>query len=236
MASDCMTDEQWRIYRQVIRACKAAGFPFAVGGGLAIGVYTGLWRETKDIDFYVLPEDRRKLQEILTGLGLEDYYEQLPYDRAWIYRSAQDKIIVDVIWAMANHKTEIDEQWVSCGPEVTVRGETFRLVPAEELAWAKLYVMQKDRCDWPDALNVIRAQRDTLDWRRLLDRLGDDAPILRAVLILFAWLRPDLARELPRSVWEKLETPAQIETTEEAASRRADLLDRRPWFGVTTGC
>jgi hypothetical protein len=75
----------------------------AVGGGLAIGVCTGTWRDTKDIDSYVLPKDREILKGILTRAGLDDYYNQLPYDRAWIYRSIRDKVIVDVIWAMANH-------------------------------------------------------------------------------------------------------------------------------------
>jgi hypothetical protein len=236
MAVDCMSDDQWEIYHRVIDACKAAGLEFAVGGGLAIGVYTGLWRETKDIDLYVLPQDREAMIQILSRLGLQDYYDQLSYDRAWIYRSVQDKTIVDVIWAMANHKTEIDERWVKGGPEVTIRGETFRLVPPEEMIWAKLYVVQKDRCDWPDVLNLLYAQRDKLDWGHLLDRLGEDAPILHAALIVFGWLCPTLAEELPKWLWKELQNARPSDSTGEGGRRRAELLDRRPWFGITAGC
>ena len=231
-----MTDEQWSLYQRLIATCKAAGLPFAIGGGLAIGVYTGRWRETKDIDFYVLPKDLDKMRQILSEAGLVDYYDQLPYDRAWIYRSVQDKIIVDVIWAMANHKTDIDEKWIEGGPVVTIRGERFRVVPAEEMIWAKLYVMQKDRCDWPDVMNMIYAQRERLDWGHLLDRLGEDAPLLRAALLLFEWLSPAAARELPDCLWRKFESSETLESTDEAMRRRADLLDCRPWFGVSAGC
>lgn len=142
-----MSEEQWSVYRQIISGCREPGLQYAVGGGLAVGVYTGRWRDTKDIDLYVLPEDLVIAQRVLTRAGLVDYYEQLPYDRAWIYRSTRDKVIVDVIFSMANHKTDVDEKRITAGPEVTIRGETFRLVPPEEMIWAKLYLLQKDRCD-----------------------------------------------------------------------------------------
>jgi Nucleotidyl transferase of unknown function (DUF2204) len=231
MWPECISEDQWSIYQRVIADCRAAGLRFAVGGGLAIGVYTGLWRATKDIDLYVLPEDREKLIQILTRAGLVDYYDELPYDRAWIYRSTQGKVIVDVIWAMANHKTDVDERWILGGPEVTIWGETFRIVPPEEMIWAKLYVMQRDRCDWPDVLNMLYSKRETVDWRHLIDRLGVDAPLLHGVLELFRWLAPNRAQDIPAWVWRELE---RVESREplspEAWRRRADLLDRRRWF------
>ncbi len=45
---------------------RAAGLRYAVGSGLAVGVYTDHWRESKDIDFYVGPKDRELMQRILT--------------------------------------------------------------------------------------------------------------------------------------------------------------------------
>src|SRR5438093_9602218 len=93
MLPDCMTEEQWSRYRRVIAAAKATGIPFSVGGGLAIGVYTGQFRETKDIDLYVQPENLEAMKAVLAREGLADYYDQLPYDRNWIYRSIRDNII-----------------------------------------------------------------------------------------------------------------------------------------------
>jgi hypothetical protein len=231
MWPETISDEQWSVYRRVIADARAAGLRFAIGGGIAVGVYTDNWRESKDIDFYVLRQDREIMKPILSAAGLEDYYDQLPYDREWIYRSIRGKVIVDVIWAMANYKNEVDESWISDGPEVTMRGETFRLVPPEEMIWAKLYVMQRDRTDWPDALNVLYAQRKNLNWRRLLDRLGEDAPLLDGLLTVFRWLCPNLAAELPAWVWREFEKSNGMSTVSpDVCRQRADLLDRRCWF------
>ncbi len=224
-----MSGEQWELYRAVIADAKKAGISFAIGGGLAVGVYSGRWRETKDMDFYVLREDSERLKKVLAKHGLVDYYEQLPYDRQWIYRSIKDKIIVDVIWSMANYHAQVDETWINAGPEIIIRGETLRVVPVEEMIWAKLYVLQKDRCDWPDVINMIYAQRRTLNWNHLVDRLGDDAPLLKALLSIGAWLCPNLPKELPSDLISQIErrsvgVPSQ--------GSRADLLDRRNWLGA----
>jgi putative nucleotidyltransferase-like protein len=231
MWPETISEEQWSVYQRVIARSRAAGLRFAVGGGLAVGVYTDHWRESKDIDFYVLPKDREIMQRVLTEAGLVDYYDQLPYDRAWIYRSVQGKIIVDVIWSMANHKIDVDERWILCGPEVTIRGETIRIVPPEEMIWAKLYVLQHDRTDWPDVLNMLYAQCEKLDWSHLLKRLGEDAALLYAILTIFRWLCPNLAQELPAWLWQEAEKPGVPQSfSQEDCRRRADLLDRRRWF------
>jgi hypothetical protein len=232
LTPDCITDEQWRIYQRVIADSKAAGIPFAVGGGIAMGVYTGMFRDTKDIDLYVVPEHREAIQAILSAAGLEDYYDQLPYDRGWIYRSIQGKVIVDIIWSMANYKAPVDERWITGGPQVEIRGEQLRVVPPEEMIWAKLYIMQRDRCDWPDVLNLIRAQADRLDWRHLLERLGPDAPILYANLGIFRWLCPEAAGSMPSWLIEHVSAVDCPGKGPEISRRRADLLDRRPWFNL----
>jgi len=236
MAPNGLTDEQWSVYDRVLADCRAAGLRFSVGGGLAIGVYTGGWRDTKDIDLYVLPQDRDILKQILARAGLVDYYDQLPYDRAWIYRSIRDNVIVDVIWAMANHKCEVDARWILGGPEIDIRGVRVRIVPPEEMIWAKLYVLQRDRCDWPDVLNLLSMQRENLDWGHLLDRLGDDAAVLHGVLRIFRWLCPTEARALPRWLWKTLEE-REAEADATVVERcRADLLDRRPWLTGSVAC
>jgi putative nucleotidyltransferase-like protein len=233
MWPECITDEQWSVYRRVITDCQAAGLRFAVGGGLAIGVYTEMWRDTKDIDLYVLPQDREVMRQVLNRAGLVDFYDQLPYDRSWIYRSVQDKVIVDVIWAMANYKTQVDERWILDGPVVTIRDLEIRLVPPEEMIWAKLYVLQRERCDWPDVLNIIHAQGERIDWNRLLQRLADDAPLLHSALRVFRWLCPTEAKTLPSWLRRDL-GENEVGTPEGASCRsRADLLDRRTWFN---GC
>lgn len=223
-------EEQWRIYKEVMGEARKRDLRFAVGGGLAAMTYAGQWRDTKDIDLYVRPQDREAMIGVVTDLGLADYYDVQEYDRKWIYRSYRDDTIVDIMWAMANQRAQVDERWLE-GPEVEAGGERFRLLAPEEEIWSKLYVLQRERCDWMDTLNLIYGVGPELDWRHLIARAAEDAPLLRGVVSIFAWIAPDRARELPEWLWRELEVNAPgadggLELTRE----RARLLDSRPWF------
>ena len=46
------------------------------------------------------------------------------------------------------------------------------MIAPEELLWQKLYILQRDRCDWPDVLNLIYALGPLLDWEHLLEPPG----------------------------------------------------------------
>jgi hypothetical protein len=233
---DVLPDRQWEIYREAIREARRRGIRFALGGAFALGIYTGRWRNTKDLDLYVLPENRHAMIAALDAAGLEDYYDVLPYDRSWIYRGHRGEIIVDAIWAMANQRAQVDMSWFERARQSALRGEALDVIPPEELLWQKLYIIQRERCDWPDVLNVIYAMGACLDWSWLLDRLGADRPVLAAALSLFGWLCPGRARGLPAWLWERLGTAlpeACAGPTIDTA--RVALLDTRPWFPTQNG-
>jgi hypothetical protein len=170
--------------------------------------------------------------ELVTNLGLKDYYTVLPYQQHWIYRSYQGETIVDFIWAMANDWYQVDEGWLKRGPVIQVRGEELRVISPEELISAKLYVLQKDRCDWPDIFNLLYQTGANLDWDQFDKRLAQDLPLLRAALSVFAWLSPGRAGEFPKMIWEHLGLPEPdpVPSQDEAMQRRANRLDSRPWF------
>jgi hypothetical protein len=224
-------DAQWSIYRRVLDEMRSAGLPVAFGGAFALATYTGDLRNTKDFDLYVLPGDRDAAIAAMSRAGLNDYFDRAAYDRSWIYRGTQDDTIVDAIWAMANLRTLVDRDWLSLGPEVELRDRRVRAIPPEELIWSKLYVLQRERSDWPDVLNLLDALGSRLDWPRLLERVGRDRPLVAGVLSVFGWLAPARAAEIPAWVWD--ETGARRgEPLRNAAlaQARADLLDSRPWF------
>jgi hypothetical protein len=77
-----------------------------MSGGFTSSFYTAMWRNTKDMDLWVLPEDRESMIEATREAGLHDLYDEKPYDRRWIYRSTRDGIIVDIIWKLANMQRE----------------------------------------------------------------------------------------------------------------------------------
>jgi hypothetical protein len=101
------------------------------------------------------------------------------------------------------------------------------------MIWDKLYIMQRERCDWPDVLNLLWACGPDLKWEYLLDRIGEDTPLIAGALGVFRWLAPKRARKLPGWLWQRLglePVPAQSSGGRPYHKRRVDLLDRRPWF------
>ncbi len=221
----------------MIQEARSAGVRFAFGGAFATAVFTGELRNTKDFDFYILPEDRDAMKEATGLAGLTDHFDRLPYDRSWIYRASEGDVLVDSIWAMANQRAYVEPTWLTRGPLVEIRGEQLRAIPIEELIWSKLYVLQRGRTDWGDVLNLISAQTNSIDWDHLLDRLSTDAPLLTAVLAVFAWLDPGRAQSIPQSVWNRLglmPTGPDAQSSAEIQAR-AGLLDSRPWFRASAG-
>ena|SRR5436190_388327 len=218
---------EWRTYRLALDAMREVGLRFMIGGGFAFAAYTGRWRDTKDIDLYVKPQDRQSAIEALTRAGFEDYYRRLPYDRKWIYRGIRSDVIVDIIWAMANQRAQVDNSWLQRAPVLSIRGEKLSVIPVEELVWCKLYILQRDRCDWTDIFNVLYARGGRIDWKHLIRRLEDDAPLLHALLTVYGWLCPRSALQVPRSFWRC--RPTRV-VDPHIASRRSKLLDSRGWF------
>jgi hypothetical protein len=234
--AELIPQQEWALYREVLEAAAAGNVRFALGGGFAFSYYARRWRDTKDIDLYVLPSQREAMIRILQETGWKDCYDQKPYDRAWIYRGCREGVITDIIWAMANQRATTDPAWMQRARHVDIRGLSVAILPVEEFFWAKLYVLQRDRSDWPDLLNVLLVQGATMDWEHLLSRADDDARLVGGLLSVFAWMCPAQARELPEWLWGRvgLQRPASNNDCN-LDSTRVRLLDTRDWFGPKNG-
>ncbi len=207
ICTDMLSASQLDVYKAVVDGALEDEIPFAVGGSLCMALYAGSVRPSRDLDIYVTPETKDRVIALLTRLGFADLHQLRPYDRSWIFRSTFGEDIVDVIWAMANHRTDVDDDWIQQGPVVDFTGRPLRLIPIEELIWSKLYVLQRDRCDWPDIINLIGHRAHDIDWSRLRRRIAEDGPLLQAVLSVYAWIRPgtnadqDRARLIDSREW-----------------------------------
>jgi len=222
-------EEDWRLYGAVIRRATTLGLSFAVSGGFATSFYTGLWRNTKDMDLCVRPADRDAMVGVTREAGLHDLYDEKPYDRGWIYRATHEGLIVDIIWQLANYQGVVDDAWLTGGADVTLYGDTVRLVSPEELIWSKIHIFQRERCDFPDIANVLYATGATLDWSRLIGRLAGEERLLGSVLLLFSWLAPGRAQTFPEWIWPRLgiERPPNGPDRDDDRIRR---VDSRAWF------
>ena len=226
-------DAQWNTYLEAIRVTRKTGAKFLLGGAFGLAAYTGRWRNTKDLDFFVLPSEKDKVIDAVTKAGFEDYYPTLAYDRGWIYRTVRDDAIVDIIWQTPNRRAVVDAQWFKRGRSIVLRGEQLEAIPAEELLAIKLYVLQRDRCDWPDLINLLFRTAGELEWDHVLNRLGSDKPLLGGLLQVFNWVAPEEAIKIPAQIRQQFCLPditsADLETPDR---ERKMLLDSRPWFAA----
>ena len=204
-----------------------------LGGAFALARHVNRWRGTKDVDFFIRPADRDRAISALLSVGFQDYHDQAPYDQSWIFRAHRPDALVDVIWTLPNHVTEVDDPWFTHAGHFTLRGRAYRTVPPEELLWIKTYVMQRDRCDWPDVINILRVKGPDLDWSRLIERAGTDGALLHANLTLYNWIAPQQAKRLPLWVRTKFSLPDLAEgDASDVERQRSALLDSRPWYAA----
>jgi hypothetical protein len=167
----------------------------------------------------------------LARAGFEDYYPKLAYDRRWIYRAIADNFIVDLIFRMANRRSDIDEIWFGRAREVTIHGDRLKVIPPEEMLWQKSYVMQRDRCDWPDVINILYMAGHMLDWEHLINRAREDEALIYGLLHVFEWMCPDRAGKLPEFVRARAGLPpAMLGQDDDLMRKRVMLLDSRSWF------
>lgn len=228
-----MPEDQWRVFSAGTGALASAGISFLAHGALALAAQTGHWRNTKDLDVVVRSTDHERAIAALRDAGFEDYFDREGYDRSWIFRGIKDDILFDLIWELPNHRVPIDEEWFKRAVPVHLRGRSIAMVPAEELVRVKLYVLQRERCDWVDVLNVLACAADRMDWRWLVARMGRDLPLLHAVLAVFNWMSPERAASLPPWLREQFALPyIDVDDAAAAEQRRVRLFDSRPWFAL----
>jgi hypothetical protein len=220
---------QVKWFFRAMEALDGEGVRYLVAGAFGLHHHTGFWRGTKDLDLLVLPKDREVAIEAVAATSLQDMFYREPYDRAWIYRSTRDGVIVDLIWQLANKEDEVDESWFERGQPADFFGKPVQMVSAADLCWMKLFVFQLQRCDWPDIINIIRGTQGKLDWDVLLRQVGPHWRLLCAVVDIYDWLCPAERTFIPPPFRQELERRRRSNMDADLECHR-DLFDSRPWL------
>ncbi len=198
--NDQFASEERDLYIEALDALCDSGVPFMVGGAFAVYHYTGWWRDTHDIDVYVVQDDVKAAADALESVGFVDIGEQAEGDKHWIYHSGKSGLIFDVIWRFANLANYITPDWFRRASTGEFLGLDLRFLPLEELVWIKVFVINRHRCDWPDVMRVVRAQCKRLDWARLFDLLGEHWLLLAGLIDVFDWQHPESMSCIPDSI------------------------------------
>jgi hypothetical protein len=206
-------------YAHAIDVLDAARVPFFLAGAFALNAYTGIWRSTKDLDFFLRPLDMEAAFAALERGGFR--IEVL--DPVWLSKAWRQHVFVDLIHANANGLMAVDETWAEHAGEGAVFGRRVRVAPAEEVILSKMFVASRERYDGADVLHLLFAAKGVLDWRRLVAKAGPHAGLLLSQLHLFQYAYPSFAHYVPREAIEAAERRAAEARLEDTF--RGRLLD-----------
>ena len=118
-------------YVDAMQVLDRAKIPYVVGGGYAMAYYTGIARNTKDLDLFIKPEDRDRTLTTLTAAGYRTEFF-FPF---WIAKAFCGDAFIDLLYNSGNGLCMVDDEWIGHGAESDVLGYRTSLVslthPAE---------------------------------------------------------------------------------------------------------
>lgn len=189
-----------RFYVDAMRALDVAGMDYLVGGGYAMACYTGISRNTKDLDIFVRPEDQKQVLKTLEKAGYRTEY----FYPFWIAKALCGEAFIDILYSSGNGQCRVDEEWFAHSRPAEVLGQKTRLVPPEEQLWSKAFVMDRDRFDGADVAHLVLHCGKEFDWDRLLRRFEGHERVLLSQLLLFDYSFPSERDAVPQSVMQRL--------------------------------
>lgn len=171
---------------RAIEVLQAAGVPFLVGGAYAYATYTGIYRDTKDLDLFPRRRDALKALEVLE----RDGWRTERTDEVWLYKAFKGEYFVDFIFSSGNGVATVDDEWFEYAKRGKVFGHDCLIAPAEEVIWSKGFVIERERYDGADVNHLILKAGHQMDWERLLRRYDRYWEVLFSHLMLFRFAYP----------------------------------------------
>jgi len=189
-----------RARKQAVQVLKEGGVPFLLGGMYAFAKFTGIYRDTKDLDLHLKPSDVERAAEVFEAAG----WRASRHDEDWIYKAYLGDYFVDLIFCSGNGIAVIDDEWFTHAKETDFYGESCLVAPAEEQMWMRAFVNERERFDGADFNHLLLRTGDQLDWPRLMRRFDRYWELLLAHLMMFRFSYPSETRLIPDWVMHEL--------------------------------
>jgi Nucleotidyl transferase of unknown function (DUF2204) len=218
-------DAEREVYKRALEALNAAGIPFVVAGAYAIYEHTGIYRKTKDLDLFFQPSAVVSAARALREAGFRTRLE----DEHWLAKATYGEYFVDLIYGMGNGIAFIDDAWTEHSHAGILAAIPVRIAPAEELIWHRLFISERHRHDMSDIVHLILCLGDSLDWKRLVSRVGEHWPLLLSQVLMFTYVYPGYKSNIPSWVPEHLMGLAREEFSraeEEVDVTRGPMISR----------
>ena len=216
-------------YKRVIQKFQASGVEFLVGGAFAFVRYTGIGRDTKDLDLFIRRSDWDRVTALLAEDGIVTDLV-FPHWLGKAFGGREREFFVDLIFSGGNGIAEVDDQWFANAVPDESLGYPVLLMPIEEMIWSKAFIMERERFDGADLLHLVRAKQNEINWPRLIARFGANWRVLLSHLVLFPYVYP--TDPSPRAVIDELLRTALEQKSEEPGARlcRGTLLSRAQYL------
>ncbi|CAN5453428.1 hypothetical protein BH23BAC1_BH23BAC1_17510 [soil metagenome] len=204
---DVQKNKSHDFYKMAIELLVKKDFPFLMGGAYALRLYTGIHRDTKDLDIFCRPTDYQRILKEFSDLG----YKVELSDPRWIAKVYMDNHYIDIIFNTTTNLCMVDDSWF----EHAVQGEMYdipvRFIAAEELYWSKSYVQNRERYDGADLNHIILRNGQNMDWKRVLTRLDQHWHLLLSQFLNFQFVYPANRDLIPRWLFDELLERAKIQ-------------------------
>jgi hypothetical protein len=184
--------EAQEFYKSSLELLNENNIPYMLGGGFAFYHYTGIVRDTKDMDIFCKPAEYPRIMKLFADHG----YETQIYDVRWLAKVHRDGNYIDIIFNTVNNICTVDDAWYANAPDSIVFGVPVKIIPAEELVWCKLYVQNRERYDGSDINHILLKSGNKLNWNRLLNRIDPHWHLLLMQILQFQFVYPSEYREI----------------------------------------
>lgn len=203
-------------YKEALTLLNESGAQYMLGGGFAMFHYTGIYRETKDLDIFCKSTEYPKIMKHFSAHG---YRTELT-DVRWLAKVYKGEHFMDIIFDTVNNICTVDDSWHEHSTEGVLFDVPIRYIPAEELLWCKIYVQNREHFDGADVNHILLRWGRKLNWKRVLFRLDQHWHLLLAQFLIFQFVYPadykeiipkDLFDELMKRARQQYDLPAAVE-------------------------
>lgn len=195
-------NQKENLYRKVLEILLKNKIPFLVGGTYALSKYTGIERETHDLDLFC------KAGEVLHIIGILEKagFQTEMSDARWLAKvlGKPGSHVIDFIFGTPQGIVIVDDSWFEKIHSSELFGQKVRLVPPEEMIWSKSYRHNKFHFEGADVNHLILKTGENLDWKRILNKMEAHWELLFSTLLEFRFVYPSERHLIPGWLMEEL--------------------------------
>lgn len=193
--------ESTEFYKEALEMLNASGCQYMLGGAFAMFQYTGIFRDTKDLDIFCKSSEYPKILKYFASQG----YKTELTDVRWLAKVFHGDYFIDIIFDTVSNICTVDDTWYERATTGYFADVPVKFIPVEELIWCKIYVQNRERNDNADINHILLKYGRNVDWNQLLFRLDTHWHLLLAQLLIFQFVYPaDYHEIIPKWLFDEL--------------------------------